>query len=112
MTRKIRLFPRGALYYVLDENHEPVPATMMAWARFFEDRDKCRVARDEIDGVVISTVFLGLNHQWIDGPPLIFETMIFGGQHDDWMQRTSTWAEAEETHAFAVAMVKQGNPHA
>lgn len=29
------------------------------------------------DGTWISTVWLGLNHQYGSGPPLIFETMVF-----------------------------------
>ncbi|WP_166903861.1 hypothetical protein [Mycobacterium sp. DL440] len=35
------------------------------------------------DEVVVSTVWLGLNHSFTDdGPPIIFETMVFGGVHD------------------------------
>jgi hypothetical protein len=30
----------------------------------------------------VSTVWLGLNHSWMGGPPLIFETMVFC-KHDD-----------------------------
>jgi hypothetical protein len=59
--------------------------------------------------VRVSTVFLGLDHSWLsDGPPLIFETMIFGGPHSDHQTRASTWDEAERQHAEAVAMVRSG----
>jgi hypothetical protein len=50
----------------------------------------------------VSTVFLGLDHQWGDGPPLVFETMIFGGEHDQYQERYSTWDEAEAGHKQGV----------
>lgn len=33
-----------------------------------------------IDGVevTVSTVFLGINHQFQDGPPILWETLVFG----------------------------------
>jgi hypothetical protein len=36
------------------------------------------------------------------GPPILFETMIFGGPYDQYMDRYCTWAEAEAGHARAV----------
>lgn len=50
----------------------------------------------------VSTVFLGLNHAYFGGPPMIFETMIFGGPMDEYMDRYSTEEEAVAGHAFAV----------
>ena len=39
-----------------------------------------------------STVFLGLDHQLTeDGPPLLFETMVFGGPLSGETDRCSTW---------------------
>jgi hypothetical protein len=32
----------------------------------------------------VSTVFLGTNHSFGFEPPLLFETMIFGGRFDDY----------------------------
>ena len=63
------------------------------------------VGRTKRDGIMVSTVFLGLDHQYGDGPPLLFETMIFGGIHDEFCERCSTWAQAEEQHALAVKIV-------
>lgn len=74
------------------------------WIVAFRDN---RVARDEIDGHTISTMYLGLDHNWGDGPPLIFETMIFGGAFDEDQWRYSTEAEALEGHAAAVKMVRE-----
>ena len=91
-------------YYILD-GREPVATDMMTWARFFEDKDSRVVAQDDLGGgISVSTVFLGMDHQWGDGPPLIFETMIFGGVHDQYQDRYSTWNEAEEGHKRAVEL--------
>ena len=96
--------------YVLDKDgRTPVACELMTWAQAFETRkgsvDPWRVASTTIlDSVHVSTVFLGLDHQYGDGPPLLFETMIFGGDLDGWQDRYSTWEEAEAGHAKAVAI--------
>lgn len=56
---------------------------------------------------MVSTVFLGLDHQYGDGPPLLFETMVFGGPLDHEMNRYSTWNEAEKGHQEMVERVSQ-----
>lgn len=78
------------------------------WAKWFEKatKEKSRhVADDYFDRVRVSTVFLGLDHG-LGGFPLWFETMIFGGPHDGFQKRASTWAEAEECHKEAVMLVQ------
>jgi len=92
--------------YVLDEAGNPVPCdNLLEWGRWFENAgSKRQVARDSVNGANVSTVFLGLDHSWGDGPPLLFETMIFGGPHDQYQERYSTRAEAIEGHARAVAL--------
>ncbi|HEY4720248.1 MAG TPA: hypothetical protein VII92_00260 [Anaerolineae bacterium] len=92
--------------YILD-GKTVVPADLMTWAKWFESADR-HVAQDQIGDARISTVFLGIDHQWGDGPPLIFETMIFGGEHDQYQTRSSTWDEAEAQHAEAIKLVKGG----
>lgn len=87
-------------YYVLDENHKAVPATLMEWARFIDGNN--RVAAWERGPVSVSTVFLGLDHSFGGPVPLIFETLVFGGPLDGEMKRHSTWAEAEAGHAEMV----------
>lgn len=72
---------------------------LLAWAKWFECANR-HVAKDEKKGVRVSTVFLGLNHGFGDAP-LWFETMIFGGAHDQFQERYSTWEEAESGHARA-----------
>lgn len=77
-------------------------------------RDHQRVASNIVNhdplheggSVTVSTVWLGLDHQYGDGPPLIFETMIFGGEHDGYQERYSTKEQALAGHAKAVKMVE------
>lgn len=62
-----------------------------------------RVKRTKVGDSDVSTVFLGLDHQFGRGAPLLFETMIFGGARDGDQFRYSTWDEAEDGHAKVVA---------
>ncbi len=85
--------------YTLD-GHTPVLATdLLDWALWFETADRT-VARTQIEeGVEVSTVFLGLDHCFgMSGPPILFETMIFGGPKDGEQARYATWDEAVAGH--------------
>ena len=88
--------------YILD-GHKPVPASLMKWARWFEKADR-HVAITKKDDVQVSTVFLGINYNWVEGPPLLFETAIFGGSQDGYKEWCSTWDEAEAMHAKACEL--------
>mgnify|MGYP001603975392 FL=1 len=65
-----------------------------------------RVAETTLaDGTWVSTVWLGLNHNWAAGPPLIFETMAFeSGEHLNELEtaRYATEAQAIAGHARIV----------
>lgn len=63
---------------------------------------------DYVGALFISTVFIGVDHSWGEGEPLIFETMVFGeGSCDEkYMERYSNWSDAEEGHKRIVEMVK------
>jgi hypothetical protein len=87
--------------------------THTQWAALYTE-DYKRVGWDEIpnpDGppVRVSTVWLGIDHQYGDGPILIFETMVFnrpeGGKdewHDEECYRYSTLEQAEAGHRNIV----------
>lgn len=95
-------------HYILKDK-TPVPVELMEWARWFENTDNHRVAVDTIAGnpdVTVSTVFLGLDHQFGEGKPLLFQTMVFGGELDQEMERHSTWKEAEEGHRSMLERVR------
>jgi len=91
-------------HYVLS-GKKAVPCSMEQWVMPFESKNR-HVGDTTIGGVRVSTVFLGIDHNWSpDGPPLIFETMVFRGPFDEEMQRYSTWEEAEHGHAKFVKAV-------
>jgi hypothetical protein len=61
------------------------------------------------DNIRISTVFLGIDHNFNGGPPLIFETMAFDdevGFADLECERYSTWDEAEVGHKAMVDKIR------
>lgn len=99
------------LYYILggEDGRTPVPCEdLMEWGRWLDDRGKERVALDcPSKEVEVSTVFLGIDHNWLDGPPLLFETMVFGGPLDGEQDHYSTWTEAEAGHAAMVQRCKE-----
>lgn len=92
--------------YILDGTTVRSCDDLLTWARWYETAER-RVERTTVaDGIEVSTVFLGMNYQYGDGPPLLFETMIFGGPMDEDQARWSTWAAAEQGHAAMVERVR------
>lgn len=91
------------MYYGLDG----LPCSMEEAARLISSPER-QIAKDRIDGVLVSTVFLVFNHNWQgpDMPPLLYETMIFGGTHDQWQRRYTSRDEALDGHNEAVEMVQ------
>lgn len=82
------------------------PITLEDWASSTAD---AVVAKTKLGEVEVSTVWLGLDHNHAPyGPPIIFETMVFGPDHPLDMEcvRYSTEAEAEAGHAAMVERVR------
>lgn len=95
-----------ALNFYFNRAGEPI--SQEEWANEFEAGDRV-IARDDVRRhVFVSTVWLGLNHSIISGgPPLIFETMIFGGPYDQLQWRWPTEAAARAGHALAVKLARR-----
>jgi hypothetical protein len=106
--------------FILD-GHTPRPESdFIKWAKWFESADRIvKKTRLEVSisgllqkekklgFVEISTVFLGLDHNFFGkGPPVLFETMVFGGELDEETERCSTWEQAEEMHQRMINKVK------
>jgi len=95
------------LHWILDDDGEPQAVEdVLTWALWFETHDR-RVLRDAVRrGVAISTVFLALDHAWMGGPPVLWESMIFGGVFDGWQERYTSRLDALRGHARLIAMVE------
>lgn len=92
----------GKYYFILD-GHEPIPEPDVdKWEKWFATADRC-VARDRLtDKILVSTVFLGINHSIHISPyPTLFETMVFGAD-EEYQQRYSSWDEAVTGHKYAI----------
>ena len=90
MSDKYR--PDGSPYPEGDEG-------LFEWAKDIEDNSK-RLLRQETlpNGIRLSTVWLGLDHRFGKGPPLIFETMAFQDGDEILCERYSTRTEALDGH--------------
>lgn len=97
--------------YVLGLDGEPVPVDdVQIWARWWETADR-RIAFDVVGRYHVSTVFLGIDHGWLGGPPVLWETMVFdresGSQwRDEWCHRYSSRDEAALGHSMTVSLVR------
>lgn len=119
--KRIRL--SNNIRYILDAAGNPVAELdLMAWAAWFEEscnKSKRRVGDEKIGRHRISTVFLGLDHNYGEGPPVLWETMVFrkespgkkwirGDFKDVEMDRCSGSREqAEAMHQKMVKLVKE-----
>lgn len=101
-------------YY--DKNGEEI--TLEQYVELFGDFEYKRIELTEVGPYQVSTVWLGLDHNFLGGPPLIFETMVFTS--DSWegkellldleCQRYSTEEEARKGHAEYVALIRATTP--
>lgn len=77
--------------------------TLMQWAALFEQLEYRRVRSTmTASGARVSTVWLGLDHGWGDGPPVIFESMVFLAGKDIDQDRYATEADAIAGHDALV----------
>lgn len=94
-------------HYILDADKRPVCVGVEEWERWFDMANR-HVAFTQINSQVeVSTLFLGIDHSFgRPGPPILFETMIFGGEHDQDRWRYSSWDEAKAGHDAVVKRLK------
>jgi hypothetical protein len=93
--------------YILNEHGVPVrEPDMYKWAEWYGKPDRL-IHQEWVEESRISTVFLGIDHNWSgEGPPILWETMVFNGKLNGQMDRCSgTREQAEAMHAEMVARV-------
>lgn len=81
------------------------------WAELKNDYDYAKIGHFETlangEKIRVSTVWLGINYNLnLDGDPVLFETMVFGGRNNGLMRRYSTELEALLGHSEIVDIVQ------
>jgi len=106
-------------YYVLTDAGEPERTDdVLVWSEWFEraTRDRTRIVAQDLDeqpgapDVLVSTVFLGLDHAFDGGTPVLWETMILGGPEDGYQRRYTSRQAAIDGHAAACRIARRGKP--
>jgi len=103
-----RRYGSRSIHYILNNQGEPEPEDdILRWGAWFE-YDERRITRQQRwqahNGAhFVSTVFLGLDHNWSDGPPILWETMVFIDGEDVETCRYASLREAIIGHNTLVA---------
>jgi len=91
------------MLYMLDKKTpvkvEETQGGLVVWEQWFAKADRT-VKETMIGDVRISTGFLVIDHGFFHDAkkPILFETMVFGGELDEEQDRCCTWEEAEIMH--------------
>lgn len=98
----------GDMYYALTEDKQVIETDIEGYAEFWNSPERIVQVTELWPDVRVSTVFLGLDHRWYGGgPPIVFETMVFGGELDQEQVRYCTYDEALAGHAEMAAKVEK-----
>lgn len=94
--------------WVLGPNHEPMhPKSVDEWGAAQMGMGRM-VDFDDLGVCEVSTVFLGINHNYTGrGAPVLFETAIFRQDGVEIVARYRTWAEAEQGHAAVLKRLQE-----
>ncbi len=96
------------LKYILEDKLPKPVDNILEWGKWFETAERHVSFTKMWLSVEVSTVFLGLDHSFDRGAPILFETMIFGGKQDEYQERYHTWEEADIGHRQAC-ILSEGN---
>jgi len=99
-------------HYILKDGRI-TEVSLREWAEWSETGDRYvdhTVIRcdDGTPEVLVSTIFVGIDLGFLPGgPPVLFETMIFGGHLDQYQVRYETMGEAKVGHWDAVDKARE-----
>lgn len=102
------------LYYILAEDGKtPIPVDLDTYAHWWAAHPPANpptaVGKSNVGDAHVSTVFLGHDHDFSGlGPPVLWETLVFGGANDQWMWRYSSYESALAGHNAVVAALESG----
>lgn len=103
-------------WHVLDrDNDHPKPVSHEEYERWLKHKERVgvtwRILQSRVAGLFVSTVFLGLDHGMGQGPPVLWETMIFGNLHgDEFQERYTSHTEAVRRHLQILEHLAHDRP--
>lgn len=97
--------PHNGRYILMGKLAVPEP-DLLRWGVWYETHDR-HVALTQIGSIEVSTIFLGIDHSFGGGLPVLFETMVFRRNRAEEQVRCETWEQAEKQHAEMVEMVRR-----
>lgn len=89
--------------YILVDGKVVEEHDLLAWGRWYETADR-KIEKTTHGVITVSTIFLSLTNIDDEDPPLLFQTVVFGGKSDGLVDHYATMGEAKNGH---VAMVKR-----
>ena len=104
--------------YILKDRIPITEPNLIKWGLWMANLENRRVRQTtiqvnnekQISFIKVSTVFLGIDHNFMGGRPLLFETMVFGHHTLSGLQlRYVTWKEAEKSHDKIVKKLSNNN---
>ena len=98
------------LYYDIDGNEITSNKEWMEYYASMRESGAFRIKKENIKkGLIISTIWLGMNHSHIPGEPLIFETLVYLGDFKEiFRELYETQEEAIEGHKRIKQMILSG----
>lgn len=99
-------------YYLPDGTLTSLDCWMAEFDAFAERRVGSTTLRSDAyqQTCWVSTVFIGIDMSFGEGPPLIYETMIFGDQLNEEQWRWSTEEDARAGHEHIVQICSAALP--
>jgi hypothetical protein len=109
----------GLRHAILDESGNVVECDLLSWAMWLGKSRQRIIEQEEVAGLWVSTIFMGLDHSYLPGsPPLWFETIVFEAPEYEpalammiragagYASRYTTIQEARAGHAAALEWIK------
>lgn len=103
-------------HYILDDQgNVQIEPDLFTWGDWMQNnRDKRLIAWDEVNGFIVSTIFLGLDFDIAEEceNAVLFETLIRDGDNLDnwrWARRYDSLESAKAGHAIATELARVGS---
>ena len=104
---KMREYAKG--WYVLENGKIRPAKDLIEASAQLSDITTRRVDFTELENCTVSTVFLGLDHNLSGkGTPILFETLIQGGEYDGCQWRYAAMGQAKKAHREIVDALQAG----